>query len=72
MKINDSLCHAWADWTYNFPVPDPESLGVVEQLTQRLKSYGIEVWLDRNNFHPGQRWKSAIREAMMDGDCFLS
>ena len=49
-----------------------ENIGIVDQLYQELKSYGIEVWRDRDNIAPGLRWKREIREAIQQGAFFIA
>jgi L-fuconolactonase len=40
--IVDSHCHAWRYWSYEPPVPDPESRGTVEQLLWEMDQHGVE------------------------------
>jgi hypothetical protein len=44
----------------------------VERLAQALRAYDINVWLDKNQIEPGQRWKEAIRRAISQGDFFIA
>ena len=44
-----------------------ENIKIVDRLCQELKSYGIQVWLDRNDIDPGSRWEQAIRRAIQQG-----
>ena len=44
----------------------------VDDLTQRLRSAGLTVWLDRQSIAPGQRWKNAIRSAIQNGMFFIA
>jgi hypothetical protein len=45
---------------------------IVDHLAADLRRLGIEVWLDRNNIMPGQRWKAAIRKAIQQGAFFIA
>ena len=40
--IIDSHCHAWTDWPYQPPVPDPTSRGRVEQLLNEMDLNGVD------------------------------
>jgi L-fuconolactonase len=40
--IVDAHCHAWAQWPYEPPVPDPESRGRVEQLLFEMDQNGVD------------------------------
>lgn len=40
--IIDSHCHAWQQWPYQPPVPDPTSRGVVEQLLFEMDQHGVD------------------------------
>jgi predicted TIM-barrel fold metal-dependent hydrolase len=40
--IVDSHCHAWRDWPYEPPVPDPLSRPAVEQLLFEMGQYGVQ------------------------------
>src|SRR5690242_18710152 len=44
----------------------------VDHLAKDLRRLGVEVWLDRNNIMPGQRWKIAIRKAIQQGAFFIA
>lgn len=44
----------------------------VQRLCNDLKEQGINVWLDKEKILPGIRWKSAIRKAIQDGQCFVA
>jgi HEAT repeat protein len=46
-----------------------ESVG---RLADVLRAYDIGVWLDRDQLRPGTRWKSAIRQAISEGDFFIA
>ena len=39
--IIDAHCHAWTDWPYEPPVPDPRSRGIVEQLIDQMDRNGV-------------------------------
>lgn len=45
---------------------------IVDRLCSDLLNQGINTWVDRENLYPGQRWKSAIRQAISDGAFFVS
>ena len=49
-----------------------ENQNQVDRLCQDLESYGVTVWLDRNDIKPGARWKSAIQEAIRNGNFFIA
>ena len=42
------------------------------KLYKDLKSRGIKAWLDREDIVPGQRWKDAIRKAIVGCDYFIA
>lgn len=44
----------------------------VNRLWKDLRSRGINVWLDREDIMPGQRWRKAIRRAIREGAFFLA
>lgn len=44
----------------------------VDQLKEELRSAGVEVWLDREQILPGQRWRLAIRQAIQGGMFFIA
>lgn len=44
----------------------------VQRLSEQLKAKGVDVWLDRESIRPGVRWKDAIRNAIRQGDFFIS
>jgi len=41
-KIIDSHCHAWTQWPYEPPVPDPEHRGRIEQLLHEMDENGVD------------------------------
>ncbi|PYQ29661.1 MAG: hypothetical protein DMF56_11920 [Acidobacteria bacterium] len=45
---------------------------LVARLARDLRSRGIEVWLDRDELQPGQRWREAIRKAIQEGWLFIA
>lgn len=49
-----------------------EDLRAVSLLADILRKNGVEVWLDRDQLTPGQRWEHAIRNAIEGGAFFLS
>lgn len=49
-----------------------EDSSVVDRLIRELKRSGVQVWLDRSDIAPGERWRSAIRRAIREGDFFLA
>lgn len=44
----------------------------IQKLYTDLKRHGVDVWLDRNEILPGVRWKTAIRDAIRNGDSFIA
>lgn len=44
----------------------------VDRLADDLRRFGIQVWLDRETIHPGERWRNAIYEAIEQGANFLA
>jgi hypothetical protein len=49
-----------------------ENQDQVDRLCEDLERHGVNVWLDRNSIKPGARWKSAIQEAIRQGDFFIA
>ncbi len=49
-----------------------ENQDVVDRLCASLRTNQIEVWLDREQIQPGQRWRDAIRSAIRNGAFFLA
>lgn len=49
-----------------------ENFVSVQKLSEGLKNYNIEVWLDREQIEPGSRWKNAIRRAIKNGSYFIA
>ncbi len=49
-----------------------ENDSAVARLCRELRRVGLEVWLDREQIKPGQRWKNAIRSAIRDGAFFVA
>jgi len=49
-----------------------EDAGDVDRLRAELVSRGIRVWVDREQIMPGERWKTAIRQAIEDGAYFIA
>ncbi|MGH8626550.1 MAG: toll/interleukin-1 receptor domain-containing protein [Gammaproteobacteria bacterium] len=49
-----------------------ENEAVVDRLYSDLRAHGINVWRDREAIMPGQRWQSAIRDAIRGGAYFLA
>ncbi len=45
---------------------------LVNRLYNDLTSYGVKVWLDRNDINPGTYWKEAIRQAIGEGVFFIA
>lgn len=41
MPVVDAHCHAWRQWPYQPPVPDPDSRGMVEQLLFEMDAAGV-------------------------------
>ena len=44
----------------------------VVRLRDDLSAGGVDVWLDREQITPGQRWQQAIRAAVEDGAFFIA
>lgn len=40
--IIDSHCHAWTDWPYQPPVPDPQTRGTANQLLNEMDLNGVD------------------------------
>ena len=49
-----------------------EDLEHALRLYRDLKSRGIKAWIDREDIVPGQRWKDAIRKAIVGCDYFIA
>lgn len=49
-----------------------EDQDVVDRLCRELRSRDVEVWLDREEILPGQRWREAIRGAIRNGAFFIA
>ncbi len=49
-----------------------ENWEAVDKICIKLKSHGIQVWLDKDEIKPGTRWKQAIRGAIRDGAFFIA
>lgn len=49
-----------------------EDAATVDRLAGDLGSAGADIWLDRNRLKPGERWRTAIREAIEDGMFFIA
>ncbi len=49
-----------------------EDSAKVTRLAEALSSFGIKVWLDRDNIKAGQKWKDAIRDGISQGAFFLA
>lgn len=49
-----------------------EDAKFVDLLVAVLSKNGVEVWLDREDLMPGQRWQMAIAKAIKNGTYFLS
>ena len=45
---------------------------IIEKLHAELVAREIKVWLDRENISPGERWRSAIRRAIIEGAYFIA
>ncbi|HWP56199.1 MAG TPA: DnaJ C-terminal domain-containing protein [Pyrinomonadaceae bacterium] len=53
------LCHSSGD------------KAAVRELSQRLKSSGLETWLDEEKLLPGQRWRDEIPRAVRESDLVI-
>jgi hypothetical protein len=49
-----------------------ESSAIVDRLASDLETLGVTVWVDRQRIRPGQRWRSAIRDATRSGTLFVA
>jgi small GTP-binding protein len=49
-----------------------ENSSEIDRLYNELTSRGVNVWLDKHNIYPGERWKDAIRKAIEDGSYFIA
>ena len=49
-----------------------ENASDVDRLAERLRSNGMNVWLDRDSIEPGRRWRDVIREAIANGSYFVA
>ena len=49
-----------------------ENKEIVDLFCKDLESYGIKVWLDRNDIDPGTLWEEAIRKAIQEGAFFIA
>jgi hypothetical protein len=64
-SFDDLVKHAFVSYVR-------EDAAVVDRLCADLRSAGIEVWLDRDQLVPGQRWQAAIRQAIAQGAFFIA
>lgn len=49
-----------------------ENSNEVDRIYKELKAQGINVWLDREEISPGQRWRYAVKNAIKNGNFFLA
>lgn len=49
-----------------------EDKELINKLCDELSLHGIEVWLDRDQIMPGQRWQQSIRNAIQSGAFFMA
>ena len=49
-----------------------ENTNQVDLLAKALRHVGMNVWLDREQIKPGQRWRSAIKKAIQEGAFFIA
>jgi len=49
-----------------------EDSAAVDRLVLNLQQSGVNVWLDREQIAPGERWKDAIRSAIRNGNYYLA
>lgn len=49
-----------------------EDLTLVDKLVRNLRDAGHDVWIDRSELLPSQRWKSTIKRAIDDSDYFVA
>jgi len=48
-----------------------EDEALVRKVQLRLQRNGFEVWMDKTDIQPGERWEGVIRQAVHDADCFV-
>lgn len=48
-----------------------EDLSDVRKIANEIQSWGVGVWLDKDNLLPGMLWKDAIRQAIKQGGYFV-
>src|SRR5688572_19564469 len=49
-----------------------EDQQAVDRLAAQLRQAGVEVWLDREQIQPGQRWQAAIASGIENGAFFIA
>lgn len=49
-----------------------EDREAIAHLCDSLRSYDVEVWLDKDQLKPGQRWADEIRRAISEGAFFIA
>ena len=49
-----------------------ENKETVDRLCKELRDRGVNVWLDREQIRPGERWQSAIRVAIQEGGFYIA
>lgn len=45
---------------------------IVDRLVMSLRTQGVNVWIDREQIKPGEKWQPAIRNAIREGAYFLA
>jgi hypothetical protein len=49
-----------------------ENAETVDKLCKELRDREVNVWLDREQIRPGQRWQQAIRTAIQEGAFYIA
>lgn len=49
-----------------------ENAEIVQRLCRILQSYGVTVWIDREQIKPGSRWTEAIQDAISEGSFYIA
>jgi hypothetical protein len=49
-----------------------ENSSQAERLAADLRAAGVDVWIDRSNLTPGERWRDGIRSAIRAGNLFVA
>ena len=49
-----------------------EDIEIAQRIYIDLISIGVEVWFDKKNLRPGEKWKTAISKAIKECKYFLA